>query len=292
MYFLTFQYKGVERIGVMRADKKSVIPIEDIIHVNPPSNMIELIKGFDRYGDIIKSHSLTEGGVDLSEVKISAPIPEPIRNIICVGKNYRDHIKEVAKTIDEQNTIPSYPMYFSKMIDRILGPEDSIPSHSDITNKLDYESELAVVIGKDGHDIPEDKAEEYIFGYTILNDISVRDVQRRHVQWFKGKSMDGTCAMGPYIVHKSAVPYPPELNIGSRVNSELRQNSNTREFIFSLAYLISDFSKGLTLRAGDVISTGTPSGVGMGFDPPKFLRHGDIVECFIDNIGVLKNTVD
>lgn len=293
MYFTTFQYNGEEKIGVLNKYKTRVIPIEEFIRENTPSTMIELIERLsDEDIKILQKEYPENMGIELSDVKILAPIPEPVRNIICVGKNYKDHIKEVAKTVDDMNDIPTYPIYFSKMFDRILGPDDKISSHSDISNSLDYESELAVVIGRGGKDITYEGAQDYIFGYTIVNDISVRNVQKRHIQWFRGKSLDGTCAIGPYIVHKSAVPYPPELDISSTVNGELRQNSNTKDFIFNISKLISDFSRGLTLKLGDIIATGTPSGVGMGFNPPRFLKHGDVVECTIENIGTLRNIVD
>lgn len=294
MYFLTYEYKGKEKVGVLNALKTGIIPVEDIIMENPPSTMLELItkSGEIDFKEAIGSVYSAMDGIDINEVTVKSPIPNPIRNVICVGKNYRDHIKEVAKAIDDNADIPKYPMYFSKMVDRILGPGDSIPSHSYISCELDYECELAVVIGREGKDIPYEKAEDYIFGYSVLNDISVRDIQKKHVQWFKGKSFDGTCSMGPYIVHRSMVSYPPELNITCAVNGEMRQNSNTRNFIFDIGTLISDFSRGITLKPGDIISTGTPSGVGMGFSPGKYLKHGDIVECSVENIGTLKNIVD
>lgn len=294
MYFVTFEYNGIEKVGILNKDKTGVIPVEKIITENPPSTMIELIENNWDWKSIEAAgfESFDDAAIDISDVIILAPIPNPTRNIICVGKNYEDHIKEVAKTIDSKNVIPKYPMYFSKMFDKILGPEDNIPSNDDITSSLDYEAELAVIIGRKGRDIPYEEAEDYIFGYTIVNDISIRDIQKRHVQWFKGKSLDGTCAMGPYIIHKSNVPYPPELDIRCTVNGEIRQSSNTRNFIFNISKLISDFSTGLTLKPGDIISTGTPSGVGMGFDPPRFLKHGDVVECTVEGIGTLRNTVD
>lgn len=293
MNFLTFEYNGHIRTGVLNSSGKAVIPFDEIMPGNPPLDMLELIRNFsDDYFRVISAAVAGSGGIGTEKIRIMPPIPEPIRNIICVGKNYRDHIEEVAKTTGDEGAVPKYPIYFSKMTDRMLGPDDRIPSHSGMTGELDYESELAVVIGREGRDIPYQRAQDYIFGYTIFNDISVRDVQRRHVQWFRGKSLDGTSLMGPYIVHKSDIPYPPKLNIGSRVNGQTRQNSNTGNFIFDISTLISDLSRGLTLKCGDIISTGTPSGVGIGFKPPRYLKHGDVVECFVEGIGTLKNTVD
>jgi 2-keto-4-pentenoate hydratase/2-oxohepta-3-ene-1,7-dioic acid hydratase in catechol pathway len=294
MYFLTYEHKNIEKVGILGSRQESVIAAEEIIKENPPHSMLELIIRLQDKNilEAIRSASSGEGSIGIDEVRVKSPIPNPLRNVICVGKNYSDHIKEIANKIDGKSDIPQYPIYFSKMVDRILGPCDFIPSQSYISDKLDYESELAVVIGKEGKDIPYEKVEEYIFGYSVLNDISVRDVQNKHVQWFRGKSLDGTCSMGPYIVHKSMIPYPPELNIACTVNGETRQDSNTRNFIFNISTLISDFSRGITLRPGDIIATGTPAGVGMGFNPEKYLKHGDIVECGIEKIGILKNIVD
>lgn len=293
MFFLTYEYDGFERAGILDEKKEYVIPIEKVVKDNPPHTMLELIYRLQDKNilESIKSADIKEEAININKVRVKAPIPNPARNVICVGKNYRDHIKEVAKSIDNKDTVPEYPIYFSKMVDRILGHQDFIPSQSYISDKLDYEAELAVIIGKEGKDIPYDKVEEYIFGYSVLNDISVRDIQKKHIQWFRGKSFDGTCAMGPYIVHKSMIKYPPMLDITCSVNGELRQNSNTRNFIFNISALISDFSKGITLRPGDIISTGTPSGVGMGFTPGKYLKPMDIVECSIEGIGTLRNIV-
>lgn len=169
---------------------------------------------------------------------------------------------------------------------------DKVIIPKDYSHNFDYEVELAVIIGKDGKDIPFEEAEDYIFGYTIGNDITVRDIQKKHIQWFKGKSLDTCTSIGPYIVHKSAIPFPVDLDISSKVNGEIRQKSNTKDLIFDIPTIISDLSKGLTLRAGDIILTGTPAGVGAGFKPPKYLKPGDIVECYIEKIGSLTNIIE
>lgn len=293
MYFLTFEVDGLEKIGVLGSSMKEVIPIENIIKDNSPCTMAKFIEGFTfEWMDIIKDQIDSLDGISLKDVKLKAPIPNPIRNVICVGKNYKEHVKELMNKIDNVTKLPEHPIYFSKMVDKMPGHEEYIQSHSEITNSLDYEVELGVVIGKGGKNIPYDKVEEYIFGYTIINDVSVRDAQTRHSQWLKGKSFDGTCPMGPYIVHKSNIPYPPTLDIKCSVNGEIRQDSNTENFIFDIGTLISDFSRGTTLRPGDIIATGTPSGVGMGFTPPRYLKRGDVVECYIEKIGTLRNIVD
>lgn len=172
-----------------------------------------------------------------------------------------------------------------------MGQEDIIVSHADIDEQLDYEVELAVIIGKKGTNIPKDQVEDYIFGYTIINDISARQLQQQHSQWYRGKSLDSFTALGPVVVHKSEMPFPIELDISSRVNGELRQNSNTKYFLADIPSIISEFSNGITLEPGDIIATGTPSGVGMGFNPPRYMKSGDVVECEIQNIGILRNAV-
>jgi 2-keto-4-pentenoate hydratase/2-oxohepta-3-ene-1,7-dioic acid hydratase in catechol pathway len=229
--------------------------------------------------------------IPLENIKIMAPIPYPRRNIICLGKNYIKHAEEVARTIKGGGDFPSEPIYFSKFASPAIGTGDYIMAHENITSCLDYEVELAVVIGKNGRNIKRDEAEEYIFGYTIINDITARDLQKTHGQWFRGKSLDTFCPMGPCILHKSEVPFPVKLDISLSVNGELRQSSNTEEMTFDIAYIISQLSEGIELKAGDIIATGTPEGVGIGFDPPRYLKPGDVVSCTIEKIGTLTNTV-
>lgn len=292
MKFVTFIQDNKENVGILVRNDERIVPINEIIENDSPRTMKELILNFsDNYLKKIKKAENELNGIDVNTVKVIAPIPNPERGIICLGKNYKDHIREVANVIDKEIEIPEYPIYFSKLVDRAVGNNETIPLNKDITDSLDYEVELAVIIGKEGKDIPFEKVEDYIFGYTIINDVSVRNLQRRHSQWFMGKSVDGSCPMGPSIVHKSEINFPVELSIKCYVNGELRQNSNTKEFIFDIPYVISEFSKGITLKAGDIISTGTPSGVGMGFTPPKYLNTGDKVECVIEGIGKLTNTI-
>jgi 2-keto-4-pentenoate hydratase/2-oxohepta-3-ene-1,7-dioic acid hydratase in catechol pathway len=292
MRFVTFNSKGIEKIGVISKDEKSLTSLDELF---PDFTMIDLIKNFSKeLADKINRIQTEKNKIPLSEVVLESPIPNPPRGIICLGKNYRDHIKEVAKAIDGEDSepdVPKFPIYFSKLVDRCIGPDGVIPAHNNFTDSLDYEVELAIIIGKEGTNIPENKVDEHIFGYTILNDVSVRNAQKKHSQWFRGKSFDGSCPMGPWIVTKEEFKYPVQLAIKSYVNGELRQDSNTKEFIFDILYIISDFSKGITLKPGDVIATGTPAGVGMGFTPPKFLKAGDEVKCYIENIGFLKNKV-
>lgn len=292
MIFCTFEMKGIERIGIVSKDKNKVIPIDGILELLG-INMLEFIKNFtDEYKAIINRAIEGDDGIPIEAVKVLAPIPNPLRGVICLGKNYKEHVNEVKSLIDQNFEIPEFPIYFEKLVDRCPGDGDIISSHETETDFLDYEVELAVIIGKEGKNIPIDKVEEYIFGYTILNDISARDVQKKHIQWFRGKSLDGTCPLGPWIVYKEELSFPPQLKIQTYINGELRQSGNTADLIFDIPYIISDFSKGITLKPGDIISTGTPAGVGMGFNPPKTLKSGDEIKCVIEKIGVLTNRVE
>lgn len=292
MRFLTYIYNDEEKIGILTREGNKVLDLSQILNINKDINMIEFIEIFnEEYEEKIKRELDKEQGIDIENIKIQAPIPNPKRGVICLGKNYKEHVKEVPSAMDLKKGVPENPVYFCKFVDRAVAHKEAIPAHSDITEELDYEVELAVVIGKEGKNIPKDKVKDYIFGYTILNDISVRNLQTKHVQWFRGKCLDGTCPMGPHLLHKSEVKYPVELDIKCYVNDELRQNANTREMIFDIDYIISDFSKGTTLKPGDIISTGTPSGVGMGFNPRKFLKDGDRVTCVVENIGELSNII-
>ncbi|PLR78879.1 hypothetical protein CU633_03560 [Bacillus sp. V3-13] len=236
------------------------------------------------------SESQLEGElyIPIDQVKLLAPIPRPAKNIFCVGKNYAEHAIEMGSKED----IPEHVMVFTKAPTTVIGPQDVILKHEHVTNELDYEGELAVIIGKTGKGIRKEDALDYVFGYTVLNDITARDLQARHKQFFIGKSLDGSCPVGPWIVHASALPNPNQLFIQTKVNGELRQNSNTENFIFPVEEIISVLSRGMTLEPGDIIATGTPAGVGKGFRPPRFLQPGDVIEIEIEGIGALVNKVE
>lgn len=293
MKLATFSYLDQEQVGLVTQDQSRIVPLKQLLGVDAPGTMIELIEQWSELGPQLQTISALPGtGLPLADVGLVAPIPYPRRNIICLGKNYRDHVAEAAALGGQTSGIPTAPVYFSKMIDRVRGSTESVPIHRGVTDMLDYEAELAVVIGKAGHDIDPGSVPEYVFGYTILNDITARDLQKKHDQWFKGKSLDGGCAMGPVIVTADEFVYPPALGIRCTVNGELRQESVTSELIFGITEIISDFSKGLTLVPGDMISTGTPAGVGMGFRPFRWLKAGDVVECSIERIGTLTNRIE
>lgn len=228
------------------------------------------------------------GGPGIDEVRLLAPLVP--RNVFCVGWNYLEHFEEGAKKRGHE--LPEHPAFFSKASGTIIGPRDDIPAHKDVTSSLDYEVELTVVIGEAGSDIARDAALDQVFGYTVGNDVSAREVQRRHGgQWLKGKSLDGFCPLGPWIVTRDEIPDPQRLEVSTRVNGEERQRSTTEHMIFEVADLIGRLSEGMTLRPGDILLTGTPEGVGMGMDPPGFLAPGDVVECEVSSIGILRNAV-
>ena len=221
-----------------------------------------------------------------------AAIPNPKQDVICLGINYMAHAEESARYKEEAfGGERPYAIYFSKRVHEAVADGGVIPAYENLVDSLDYEAELAVVIGKDAKNVSKEDAYDYIFGYTILNDVSARNLQTRHKQWYFGKSLDGFTPIGPCIATIDAFDNPPELDIKSYVNGELRQNSNTNLLIFDIAHIISELSQGMTLKAGTLIATGTPAGVGMGFVPPNFLKPGDTVTCEIQGIGSITNTV-
>jgi 2-keto-4-pentenoate hydratase/2-oxohepta-3-ene-1,7-dioic acid hydratase in catechol pathway len=224
-------------------------------------------------------------------ITLRAPLPRPRRNLLCVGRNYRSHAAELATSVfrDQVEKDVAWPMVFSKVPETVVGPHDAVrlPGRH-VSEQIDYESELAVVIGRPGRDIARSRAMDHVFGYTVVNDVSARDVQVRHGQWHLGKSFDTFCPMGPWIATADEVD-GRATRVRGWVNGELRQDANTRDMIFDIPRLIEDCSRGITLHPGDIIATGTPAGVGMGFAPPKWLRHGDVVRIEIDGIGAIEN---
>jgi 2-keto-4-pentenoate hydratase/2-oxohepta-3-ene-1,7-dioic acid hydratase in catechol pathway len=227
----------------------------------------------------------------LADVTLQAPIPAPRKNVFCVGRNYIEHVNEGYRARGTEVKLPEYPQFFTKPRTAVIGAGATIPLHADVTAMLDYEVELAVVIGRGGVNIAIENALDHIFGFTIINDVTGRDVQRRHDQWFKGKGLDGTCPMGPWVIERADIGDPQALDLSLKVNGEVRQNSNTKHMIFPIARIISELSLGLTLEPGDVVATGTPSGVGYAMTPPHPLKSGDVVTCEIEQIGTLENRV-
>lgn len=229
--------------------------------------------------------------VALADARLHAPIPRPSKNVFCVGWNYLEHFEEGAKKLHDDRELPKHPVFFSKVPTAVNGPYDGIPFPANVSTSMDWEVELGLVVGTGGKDITEADAMRHVFGYTVINDISIRDVQRRHGnQWHKGKSFDGTCPMGPCIVTADEID-PENLRVTCRVNGVTKQDSSTRFLFFKLPRLIAELSAGMTLEPGDILSTGTPQGVGYARTPPEFLRPGDLLETEIEGIGVLRNPV-
>lgn len=297
MYFITYKYNAFSEGGILTADGSKILPITtlgQLLGLKLPERLIDFIpmateELLSDLSNIIKANPNL--GINRNLVKLLAPIPKPPRNIFCIGKNYADHAKEI-KNIPSLGEIPENPIYFSKLPTTITGPDTVILSHIRATKKIDYEVELAIVIGKEGTDISLENAEDYIFGYTIANDITARDLQKKHSQWYKGKSLDTFCPLGPSIIHKNALPLPFDIKLTCKVNGEIRQQSTTGNMIFDIPTIVSDLSQGMTLLPGDIILTGTPGGVGVALDPPQFLQHGDVLEAEIEKIGILKNIIE
>lgn len=292
MKFIRFIASGNERIGILDKTTKKIIELS-----KKKEEKIDLMINFieelnEEKLQIIRDKFYNEEGtIDIKEIKILSPIVSPRHDIICVGVNYKKHLIETLEKFDKNFELPERTVYFSKRANKIIGTSEFIEGKFELDDQLDYEVELAVIIGKEGKNIPKEKVEDYIFGYSIFNDVSSRRLQKEHNQWFRGKSLDGYSIMGPFIVTKDEIEFPIELDILSKVNGEKRQNSNTKYLIKKIPELISEISNGITLEIGDIIITGTPEGVGLGFNPPKFLKKHDIVECQIEKIGKLINRV-
>ncbi|QQK07975.1 fumarylacetoacetate hydrolase family protein [Miniphocaeibacter halophilus] len=270
-------------------ENKTEIGIEDnnkIIKLNGYNNIVEMIE--NGYNNSKKIEDLiSEEFREFDSINILSPIERPIHDIICVGKNYADHISELGGEI----TSEFIPNYFGKRANRILGHDDTIKGIFDIDNEMDYEVELAVIISKDCKNIKKEDYRNYVFGFSIFNDISSRYLQGYHKQWYRGKSVDNYSVLGPCIVTIDEFEFPLSLNLETFVNGELRQSSNTNKMIFKIEDIIEDLSRTMTLEPGDIIATGTPSGVGKAYNPPKYLVANDTVELRIEKIGILKNKI-
>jgi len=295
MHLVTFNQAEHTRIGIWDRDRAEII---DLSRCAPelPRDMLGLItQGASALSIAKQCLSSGEARLPLAQVSLLAPLPQPPRNVFCVGKNFPDHVKEVqsvvASSADVHGNAPTAPILFTKLPTAIIGSGQPIPAFLDYTESVDYEGELAVVIGVGGRGITSSQAFDHVFGYTIVNDVTSRRMQKLHQQWFMGKSLDGFCPMGPCIVTREAVPDVGALRIQTRVNDELRQDGIIRDMIFNIPSLIEILSRTMTLQPGDIIATGTPAGVGMGFNPPKYLRSGDQVAVTIEPIGTLTNPV-
>ena len=295
MHLVTFQSAGRSRIGIL---DPSSAEITDFSQAAP--DLPDTMQSFIALGNA----GLTEarlaikrgtGRVPVSTVRLLAPMPNPRRNIFCVGKNYREHARELQLTnVLNDNSgeiIPEVPIFFTKATSSVIGPNEPIPGWLDPESSTDYEGELGVIIGSGGRGITRVEAMQHVYGYTIINDVTSRGLQRRHAQWFLGKSLDGYCPMGPALVTIDEVPDIGSSRLQTHVNGELRQQALISELIFNIPTLIEVLSRTMTLEMGDIIATGTPAGVGAGFKPPKYLKKGDVVVVTVDRIGRLENAV-
>ncbi|HQR52068.1 MAG TPA: fumarylacetoacetate hydrolase family protein [Burkholderiales bacterium] len=256
-------------------------------------DMVSLIAAGESARGALRHLAAAASAVCLPEsaVRLLAPIPRPRKNVFCVGWNYLEHFAEGEAVRKSGDNLPEHPVFFSKAVTAVIGPFDTIPFDVRVSAKLDWEVELGVVIGRHGKNIRQADALDHVFGYTVIDDVSARDLQRQHGgQWLKGKSLDGTCPMGPCIVTRDELD-AGDLRLTTRVNGVVKQDSRTRHLYFSLPRLIEELSLGMTLEPGDVLSTGTPQGVGFARNPPEFLAPGDVVESEIEGIGCLRNRV-
>ncbi|EFR99275.1 fumarylacetoacetate hydrolase family protein [Listeria seeligeri] len=279
MKWLSYLYKGKPNYGILSEENK-IVPAQALF-INPPKTLLDYIKEKPAIKELNEETEI----IPIEEVEIQIPFLPP-NNIMAIGKNYYKHVLEMGTKED----VPEHILVFTKSSNSLLPHNGQIELHQNITSQLDYEGELAVIIGKETRDISEKEALSAIFGFTIINDITARDIQKRHKQFYLGKSLDASCPIGPCILAydgKQDVIF----QIETKVNGEIRQADSTEKFIFNLATIISSLSKGHTLLPGDIIATGTPSGVGSGMTPPTFLQEGDTVKVTIDRIGTLQNKV-
>ena len=293
MRLVTFSDAGGMRIGVHDAASGTIVDLASVTRL--PREMTAFValgkKGLQRARRAVKSG---EGRIPLAAVTLLAPFPRPAKNILCVGKNYHDHAREFQQSgVDAtgKETIPEVPIIFTKWPNSVIGPGVPIPTANDYTDTTDYEGELTVVIGEGGRNIAARDALDHVYGYTIVNDVSARTLQNRHRQWFLGKSLDGYCPMGPCLLTADEVKDVGTMHLVTRVNGEVRQDAMVSQLIFDIPTLIETISRVMTLEPGDLIATGTCAGVGIGFDPPKYMKKGDVVAITIEPIGTLENPV-
>jgi 2-keto-4-pentenoate hydratase/2-oxohepta-3-ene-1,7-dioic acid hydratase in catechol pathway len=287
MRVATFSIAGERRVGLVDVDNETIAPF-DLAVEQAANGILALI---DRNGAGLPR---TLSPIPLAQVELEAPIPQPRRNIFCVGKNYYEHAHEFAKSGFDSSAaagaIPKNPIIFSKVPESVIANRANVVIDSKVSTSIDYEAELAVIIGKAGRGISKENAFDHVWGYTIVNDVTARDLQGKYSQWLIGKSQDTFCPMGPWAVTRDEIDLE-RTGIRCFVNGELRQDSKIPLLIFDIPTIIATLSEGITLRPGDIIATGTPAGVGIGFDPPKYLKAGDFVRVEIDGIGALENLI-
>ncbi|HYG41513.1 MAG TPA: fumarylacetoacetate hydrolase family protein [Bordetella sp.] len=285
MRLAAYEERGVSRIGIVSDDGKSIRPL-DVDGMDANAGVLPLITAQIPLTDLARKAGAPQ---PLDGVRLRAPVPRPSRNVFCVGRNYHEHANELSGSIfKDSKDGEAWPIIFSKVPESVVGPTDDVRLPTGISSDIDYEAELCVVIGKQGKNIARADALAHIYGYTIVNDVTARDVQQRHRQWHLGKSFDTFCPMGPWIVTADELD-AGNIDIRCLVNGEVRQSANTRDLIFDIGTIIENCSRGITLYPGDVIATGTPAGVGLGMDPPCFLKDGDVVRVEIQGIGHIEN---
>ena len=279
------------RLGAVQGDR--IVDLTAASTADAPASLLALIlagpEGWRRMADQASAGSGSSH--PLSAIRWHAPIPRPLKNIFCMGLNYAAHVNEGARAFGRDPKLPTMPVIFTKAPTTVNGPFDEVPRHAGIMEQMDWEVELGVVIGRAGRNISRDRALEHVFGYTVINDVTARDLQSAHKQWFKGKSLDGSCPMGPVVVTADEFGDPQQKRVTCRVNGVTKQDANTSNMIFPVAEVIEWLSKGLTLEPGDIIATGTPEGVGMGRTPQEWLQDGDLVETEVEGIGTMRNRI-
>jgi 2-keto-4-pentenoate hydratase/2-oxohepta-3-ene-1,7-dioic acid hydratase in catechol pathway len=297
MRYATFsdQSNPTPRLGIVRGDGIADAAVFGTGWRGPvPTSLLDLIRqGPDAWQRMGELTNAAPGASfrPLSDVVLDAPIPRPLKNVFCLGRNYIAHAEEAARARGQEVKIPTVPVIFTKAPTTVTGPFDDILVERSVTQQVDWEVELGLVIGVTGRNIPRANALRHVFGYTVINDLSARDLQQQHMQWFKGKSLDGFCPMGPVLITADEFGDPQSKRLQLRVNSATKQDGSTAQMIFPVDAIIEWISKGLTLEAGDIIATGTPDGVGMARTPQEFLRDGDLVETEVEGIGVLRNRI-
>ena len=300
MRVATFRTGGRERLGVVRDQRMVDVALAaDRLErgdlAGAASGMLALIAGGDgalaALAEVVAA-APEDALLPLETVELRAPIPRPRKNILCVGRNYAEHAAESLRAIGQEVKLPEFPNIFTKAVTAVTGPTSEIVIDPAVSERIDWEVELAVIIGTGGRGIAREDALRHIWGYTILNDVSARDIQNRAgVQWFLGKSLDGSCPMGPWIVTADELRDPTNLRLRLLVNGIVKQEDTTAHMIFDIPTLLADISRGMTLEPGDILATGTPSGVGFARTPPEFLRPGDLMESEIEGIGTMRNRV-
>lgn len=297
MRLVSFSKRGKAVPGVLSEDGKEVIDLS-VAAPGAGGDVISIIEGGEKALAKVAAAQGTrkkDARRPLSRMKLLAPIPNPRRNIMCVGKNYHDHAEEFHSSGYDASAgkaaVPELPIYFSKSVATISGPGDNVDASADRSKSVDYEVELAVVIGTGGRKIARSRAFDHVFGYMILNDVTSRDLQQRHKQWFLGKNFDGFAPTGPWLVTADEAGDIRKMQVRTWVNDELRQDASVKDLIFDVPTLIATLSQVMTLMPGDIIATGTPSGVGLGFNPPRFLKKGDMVAMEITGLGRLENPI-